>query len=147
MNLVDLEVLKEFRFKMPIYVRWSDLDEVGHVNNAVYLTYIEQNRIHYFEESVQWDWKKVGIILANVNINYVRPLFYPENTFVYMRINKIGTKSLETEHIIVVEKDGKTELVSRATTVLVTYDYQANTSMTIPKEIREKLETYEQRKL
>lgn len=146
MAVVDLnEILKDFRFKMKIDIRWSDVDEVGHVNNAVYLTYIEQNRIYYFAETCAWDWKVEGVILANVNVNYIRPLFFPENAFAYARVSRIGTKSFETEHVIVVEKDGKMELVARATTVLVMFDYKENKSVEVPQRIREKLTAFEQR--
>lgn len=149
MAAVDLnELLKDFRFKLKLDIRWSDVDEVGHVNNAVYLTYLEQNRIYYFEEAaLNWDWKKEGVILANVNINYVRPLYFPENVYAYMRISRIGTKSFETEHLIVVEKENKQELAARATTILVMFDYQTNTSVAVSQRIRESISTFEQKTL
>ncbi|MBL7800812.1 MAG: acyl-CoA thioesterase [Chitinophagales bacterium] len=137
--------LGDFKFKMKLALRWSDVDEAGHVNNAVYLTYFEETRVVYFNESVQWDWKKDGVILANANVNYIRPLFYPENAFVYARTIRIGSKSLELEYIVVVENGDKKDLIAKGTTVLVMFDYKSNQSVAVPAEIRAKLNAYEQK--
>ncbi|MBP6731369.1 MAG: thioesterase family protein, partial [Chitinophagales bacterium] len=50
--MLNLEEEKaKFRFKMKLDIRWSDMDEMRHVNNAVYLTYFEQARVYYFNEA------------------------------------------------------------------------------------------------
>ncbi len=137
--------LSDFKFKMKLALRWSDVDEAGHVNNAVYLTYFEEARVLYFHEAVQWDWKKDGIILANANVNYVRPLFYPENAYAYVRTSRIGSKSLELEYVIVVENGDKKDMIAKGTTVLVMFDYKSNQSVPVPAEIRVKLNAFEQK--
>lgn len=140
-----LATLNDFKFKMKLALRWSDVDEAGHVNNAVYLTYFEEARVLYFHEAVQWDWKKDGIILANANVNYVRPLFYPENAYAYVRTSRIGSKSLELEYVIVVENGDKKDMIAKGTTVLVMFDYKSNQSVLVPAEIRVKLNAFEQK--
>ena len=49
-----------------IFVRLTDLDILGHVNNAIYLTYFEMARMHYFAEMVgtEWNWMEEGVVLA-----------------------------------------------------------------------------------
>lgn len=61
--------LKNFKYKMIINIRWSDMDAIGHVNNATYLTYLEEARICYLNDVINWNSKVDGIILASVNIN------------------------------------------------------------------------------
>jgi acyl-CoA thioester hydrolase len=139
------ELLIEFKFKSKIALRWSDIDEAGHVNNAVYLTYLEESRVVYFHESCRWDWKKDGVILANANVNYKRPLFYPEPTFVYVRVSKIGGKSIELQYAITVEKEDNIELVSTASTILVMFDYKKQTSVEVPDYIRKAIGDFEQK--
>jgi len=137
--------LQDFTFKTNINTRWSDLDEAGHVNNAVYLTYLEEARVRYFHEATQWNWKEDGIILANVNMNYVRPLLYPEPAFIYARVSKIGGKSFEMHYIITVEKGDTKELVAHGSSVQVMFDYKQNSSTLVPEHVRTKLSTFEQK--
>lgn len=143
MNL-DLQ-LQEFKFKTSVTQRWSDMDEAGHVNNAVYLTYLEEARVRYFHDATQWNWQDDGIILANVNMNYVRPLLYKESAFIYARVSKIGTKSFEMHYVITVEKEGTKELVAHGSSVQVMFDYKKNCSTLVPDNVRTKLNTFEQK--
>ncbi|MDA0882981.1 MAG: thioesterase family protein, partial [Bacteroidetes bacterium] len=50
--------------KYEIEVRFRDIDAMGHVNNAVYLSYFEQARIGFFNAIVddKWDWNKLGVL-------------------------------------------------------------------------------------
>jgi acyl-CoA thioester hydrolase len=59
-----------------IQVRFSDIDVMGHVNNAVYLSYFEMTRVHYFREllGLEWDWKSHGILLVRNEIDYIKPI-------------------------------------------------------------------------
>jgi acyl-CoA thioester hydrolase len=127
--------LKPFRFKMKIQKRWSDLDEVGHVNNAVYLTYFEETRGYYFYEACKWDWKVDGVILANNQVDYIRPILYLDPTYIYIRTSRLGTKSIEVQYLIVNEYEGSS--------VLVMYDYKTQSSVPVPQYIRERLAAYE----
>ncbi|MBK9524941.1 MAG: acyl-CoA thioesterase [Bacteroidetes bacterium] len=64
-----------FKHKSPLHIRFSDVDAFGHVNNACYLTYIEEARVSYFEEVVDWshDWSTKGIIIAKAEIDFILP--------------------------------------------------------------------------
>ncbi|MBL0308457.1 MAG: acyl-CoA thioesterase [Bacteroidetes bacterium] len=138
---------KKFRFRMPLEMRWSDMDELGHVNNAVYLTYFEQARIHYFQESCEWNWKETGVILANAHIDFLRPVVYPNRTFIYLRTGKIGTKSFELNYLMTTEMKGREKLATTGSTTLVMFDYARQESMAMPDFLREKIVAYEPEKL
>lgn len=132
-----------FRVKSPVQMRWSDCDMLGHVNNAVYLTYAEQGRTAYTER-LGWDWQQHGLILAKTELVFKKPLFYTDKPFMYVRVSKLGTKSFEMEHLIVDEKDGKQEEVCMITAVMVMMNYKSMQSFPLPEEIKAKVRELEQ---
>lgn len=132
---------------MPVDIRWSDMDELGHVNNAVYLTYFEQARVYYFQESCEWNWKETGVILANAHIDFLRPVIFPNPTYIHLRTSKIGNKSFELQYLITSEIKGREKLATTGYTTLVIYDYQKQASAPMPDFLREKIMNYEPVKL
>lgn len=141
MNLEELK--KQFRFKMKLDIRWSDMDEMRHVNNAVYLTYFEQARVYYFHEACQWNWKEIGAILANAHVDYLRPVVFPNDTYVYVRTSRLGNKSFEVSYIITSIVKGVEELTTTGSTTMVMFDYKTNSSVPMPDHLRERLSSYE----
>lgn len=137
------EMKKGFRFKREVDIRWSDMDEMRHVNNAVYLTYFEQARVYYFHESCQWDWKMDGAILANAHVEYLRPLVFPNPTYIYVRTSKMGTKSFELQYMITSFVDGKEEITTTGFTTMVMFDYKTNKTTLIPDYLRERIVNFE----
>ena len=65
-----------------IQVRLTDIDILGHVNNAIYLSYFEMTRIHYFNELVgsEWDWMENGVVLVQNEVTYIQPIFFGART-------------------------------------------------------------------
>jgi len=61
-------------FETTIDVRYRDIDAMGHVNNAVYASYLEQARINYFQDLLGVDLSAVGAVLATITIEYERPV-------------------------------------------------------------------------
>ena len=60
-------------FSTDIQVRFRDIDAMGHVNNAVYATYVEQARTEYFEEILEEGLDAVSTVLASLELSYERP--------------------------------------------------------------------------
>ena len=132
-----------FRFVHAQEVSFRDLDVFGHVNNAVYLTYLENARIGYLRdvlgiESVE----DLLVIVAKVNIDFRTRASLAETLEVGARVSRIGTKSFDLDHEIR-GPDGR--LVTAATTTLVTFDYRGDTTMPVPDLWRERIEAYEAR--
>ena len=75
--------------------RWKDMDSFGHVNNAVFLTYIEDARIMYFK---RWNIteKKRSLIVASIKIDYLRQIEHPSDLIVGQKISRIGYSSFDT---------------------------------------------------
>jgi acyl-CoA thioester hydrolase len=110
-------------------VRFRDCDAMGHVNNAVYSTYLEEARIGVLGSLI-------GFILARVEIDFRSELRNGEDVEVRTRCSRIGTKSFDLEHVI--SADGR--LVADARSVLVSYDYELGASIEVPAELRARLQ-------
>lgn len=117
-------------------VRFRDLDPMGHVNNAVFLTYLEQARIAFFEQqglSVALD--DMNMIVARVEIDFRAPVRLGQEVEVAVSATRFGTKSFDLGYELTV--DG--EIVAEAKTVQVAYDYRRREPVAIPAEWRERL--------
>jgi acyl-CoA thioester hydrolase len=79
----------------PIEVRFRDLDPLGHVNNAVYLTYAELGRMHYFR-AVGADGAGGNFILARAEVDFLRPVHLGEHLEVLTRVPRVGNSSFHT---------------------------------------------------
>lgn len=88
-------------FRMPVELRWRDLDAFQHVNNSNFLTYLEEARIRWFA-SWQGEWVNDAIapLLAAVQLNYRQPIPYPADVAVELFAEKVGNTSLTIGHRI-----------------------------------------------
>ncbi|MCB9453189.1 MAG: acyl-CoA thioesterase [Anaerolineaceae bacterium] len=138
-------MLDAFRHHIPVEVRFGDLDAMGHVNNAKYLTYLETARIRYVHEvcTPHTNWSELGMILAKVVIEYKAPLLYGDMVEVFTRVSRLGNKSFEIEHVITRMADGQTEIAAQGVTTMVAYDYQAQRTMPVSDFWRERILAYE----
>ena len=131
-------MLKGFRFVHPVEVRFRDLDALGHVNNAVYLTYLESARLAYWLQVTGLrDLAAMNVILARAEVDYRSPVGYGERLEVGVRCASIRRSSLALEQAIVEAGSGR--LVAEARKILVYYDYAAQRPLAIPDELRQKL--------
>jgi acyl-CoA thioester hydrolase len=119
-------------------VRFRDCDAMGHTNNAVYLTYLEQARFAHWRSlwgfgNPQTPPEMPGVILARIEADYKRPSRYGDVLDVRLTVAEIGRTSFRYEYEIVNEQ-GDTVLTAK--TVQVMYDYTANRPVPIPDAIR-----------
>jgi acyl-CoA thioester hydrolase len=119
-------------------VRFRDCDPMGHVNNAVYLTYLEQSRLAHWRSlwgfgTPQLPPGRPGVIVARVECDYKRPATYGETLEIRLTIGELGRSSFRYEYEIVDDK-GRTVLTAK--TVQVMYDYAAGKPVPIPDDIR-----------
>jgi acyl-CoA thioester hydrolase len=129
-------VLSRFSFK--VEVRFRDLDALGHVNNAVYLTYLESARIAYwFHVTGTSRLQDLAMILARVEVDYRSPVSLGETLDVQVRCVSMGRSSFVMGFEVRESQSGR--LVAEARKVLVHYDYAAGRSTPLPEELRERL--------
>jgi acyl-CoA thioester hydrolase len=117
-------------------VRFRDLDGMGHVNNAVFFTYMESARIAFLSSLGAGLNPQHSLILARTEADFRSPIAFGEDVEVGVRTSRVGTKSFELEYEI--RADGR--LAAEGKSVLVGYDYERGASMEIPAEWREFLQ-------
>lgn len=137
--------INDFNFSYPIQMRWTDLDPLGHVNNAVYVTYFEVARGPFMLASCpQWDWEKDMFLIANSHVDYRKELtLRTRNAKVYVRTKNIGTKSFIIEYALASEKDGEIILHATGYTTQIMFDMKTRTTIEIPKWVKESLSNFD----
>jgi acyl-CoA thioester hydrolase len=137
--------MSDYRFYHPIEVRYGDLDPQGHVNNAKHLTYFEQARIHYMIElglfTRDQSFMQIGVIVADVHITYLEPIYFGQNIKVGVHAAKLGSKSMTWEQNIVDTDTGRE--AARGEVILVTYDYKDEKTIPVPPDWRERITAFE----
>ena len=120
--------MEGFPFVRRERVRFRDCDAMGHVNNAVYSTFLEEARIDVLDGLDDF-------ILARVEIDFRSELRAGEEIEVGTRCSRIGTKSLDLEHEI--RANGR--LAAEAKSVLVGYDYGRGESVPLSEKLKARL--------
>lgn len=132
-----------FKQKTPIQIRFKDIDMMGHVNNANYITYFELARLTYFEalkdEGVSIDWVNAGVILAKIEMEYKQPVLLEDKAFVYTWVSRIGSKSFDMTCSIVRVVNGVEVEAAKGLAVIVCFNYKTNETIAIPDIWKQKM--------
>src|SRR5262249_25311661 len=125
-------------FTHRLEVRFRDCDPLGHVNNAVYLTYLEQARFGLWRKLWGMDLDvapahKPGVILARAEVDYKIPARFGDELEVRVFLARVGRTSLTYTYEVV---DAAGRIVAAATTVQVMYDYKTARPVSIPDDVR-----------
>jgi len=128
--------------RVPIDIRWRDLDALGHVNNAVYLTYFEHARLGYIR-AIVGDHAEIDrrtllprgfqFILAEVTCNYRSAATLGDRLQVSIYASQVGRKSFVFEYRIIDEVSQR--LVAEGCSTQVWYDYGAGISGAVPEAV------------
>ena len=122
-------------FRMPIALRWRDLDAFNHVNNSNFLTYLEEARIRWFASwEGEWVTETTAPLLAAVQLNYRQPIPYPADVAVELFTERLGTSSVTIGHRIV-SGDGAT-LYADGHVVMVWIDRATGRPTPLPDVVR-----------
>jgi acyl-CoA thioester hydrolase len=117
-------------------VRFRDLDAMGHVNNAVFLTYIESARVAFLQHlGAAATLEDMSIIVARIEIDFRAPVGFGDEVDISVRTCRFGGKSFDLDYDLRV---GDT-VVAEAKSVLVAYDYGRGEAVELPDEWRRKL--------
>jgi acyl-CoA thioester hydrolase len=109
-------------------VRFQDCDPMGHLNNAVFSTFLEQARLAY-------GGGQADIILARTEIDFRSPAFPGETVEISVEPGRVGTKSFELTY----ELRAGDRVVAEAKTILVGYDYEQGASTDVPERWKRRL--------
>lgn len=136
--------LDSFKYKTTLETRFADFDMMGHVNNAVYFTYMEIARSKYWAQAIHWDWKKTGVVIAQATLDYIKPILIDDKISMYVRTSRIGKTSFDLEYLLIKMENGKEVICSKGKTVCVAFDYETKSSASIPEHERNKMIVFEQ---
>lgn len=119
-------------------IRFADIDAMGHVNNATYLTYFEQARMHFFHQLVggRWDWKQHGILVARNEVDYKRSILLRDKVKIYVGCKHIGTKSFTMDYKVVIVENDQEVIASTGASVLVSFNHAEQKTAPVPDEWR-----------
>jgi acyl-CoA thioester hydrolase len=143
----------DFAHRVEIDVRFRDTDAMGHVNNAVYLTYCEMARIRYWtdvtgEPVAPGHEGAESLILAEARITYRAPVYHGERVTVETRANQIGRSSFTLEHRLTACASGAgPRLVATSESVMVRYDYATERASALGDAFVAAIEGFEGRPL
>ena len=130
---------RPFRRRVAIQATLRDTDGVGHVNNAVHVSWIEEARTAYaFERRGLTDIGQLDFILASVQVDYRAPVLLHEVVDVWYAPSRIGAKSWEMVYEGRARRDGR--LLFEARSTQVQYDYASARTVPIPATWRKLLE-------
>lgn len=138
--------MKGFHVVHELHPRFRDTDAMGHINNAVYVTYLEVARQRYWValDGTQ-DYRRVPFILAHVTIDFRSEALVDEVLDIGCRCETIGSKSFTFGYEI--RERASSRLCVEARTVQVCYDYEHKQSIPVPAGLRAALERLEGRSL
>lgn len=128
-------------YRHQLEVRFRDCDPMGHVNNAVYLTYLEQARFAHWREIWGMNFERLpvgtpGVILAHAEIDYRKPAKYGDHLEVRISLEAVGRSSFAYSYEIV---DAGGTVIATARSVQVMYDYASGKPVAMSDELRSKL--------
>ena len=129
--------LKDFTFTHKLKTRWRDLDAMGHINHAAYLTFMENARLEFYDSlgfNSRNSGQVNGIILASMNVQYHQQVNHPSNLELGQRIVRVGNKSFDMITSIFI-KENEFPVLSALFT-LVAFNYKLNETIAVPDIIR-----------
>lgn len=128
--------------KTSLQIRFNDIDEAGHVHNAIYFYYFEIGRVDWFKKisGEDWDWRKRGVLVARNEADYIKSIKFEDNVFVETRCEDVGKKSITLSYQIFREThDGVKELCTRGRSILVCVNSQTGESVEVFDEWKKML--------
>jgi len=131
--------MDEFSYTTALDVRVSDIDFMGHVNNAVYATYLEEARVDYFSDVLDVPLSDIDSVLAHVEIDYRTPITIDHDPTVALGVPELGESSLPMAY----EIRAGGEVAATAETVQVTVDPKTKETRPIADRVREDIAAHE----
>ena len=132
-----------YRRQVPIQLSFNDVDSFGHVNNNAYFAYYDLGKEDYLSTVLGTDFRRAAVVpvIANVNADFIQPVFYGDDIVVQTRICHVGQKSFTLDQQAVNRSSGQT--VCRCRTVMVCFSLKAQVSVDIPEDYRRRIQAFE----
>ena len=131
---------------MPAQIRFSDVDQFGHVNNSVYFSLYDLAKTTYFQDVLGMsEWGDVVVVVANINANFLMPVFFSDSIEIETATVQLGNKSFTLLQRAVSAETREVKCECR--TVMVLYDLILKEPMQIPDEYKQAICDFEEKSL
>jgi acyl-CoA thioester hydrolase len=138
--------MENYPVKLELRLDWSEMDLFGHINNVSYFKYIQASRVNFWEAiglTQLFKQTQVGAILASSACQFKKPLHFPGNITVHVKLDFLKNTSFGLKHQILNEHG---EVAAEAQDVLVMFDFGRNEKVPVPETIKKQIEVLESRK-
>lgn len=120
----------KFRHTLPVQIRFSDVDQYGHMNNSSYFSLYDLAKTSYMRDVFgDKDWKHIGIVVANINADFLAPVFFSDDLVIHTSVIHLGHKSFT--------------LLQRAVNIMVGYDVASKEPVELPADFKRAICDYE----
>ena len=118
-------------------VRWSDMDNYGHVNNTIYLEYVQEARVEWFASvGIAIDHVPQGPVVLQTLHTYLKPVVHPATVVIELYAGAVGRSSLVVEHRLSTLEDPQA-CYGEGHCKLVWIDHADNKPVPVPEHLRQ----------
>lgn len=144
---IELPPLESFRHRIDLQLRFNDIDILGHLNNTVYFSLYDTGKAYYLEavNGGRMNFRRVESVIANVNCQFVEPIFFGEPIEICTKCEHTGEKSIHLFQALVNKGTGAVKSYCR--TVMVSIDPDSKQPVTLPDRWRQGIADYESGKI
>ncbi|MDA3902686.1 MAG: thioesterase family protein [Desulfuromusa sp.] len=126
--------MADLKFTTPIEIRFSDLDAYGHVNNALFFTYLETARVKLFQQHFgAFLDSNLMFLVVRAECDYRLPIELNDPLQITIHIDQVRHSSFNFSYQM---HDGAGKIFAQANTVMVSYDPKIKKPVAIPPEIK-----------
>lgn len=136
-----------FRHRVPLQIRFNDIDMLGHLNNGVYMSFMDIGKAAYFNDVMPGniDWKRINVVVVNINCDFYAPTYFHEQLEVLTAVVSVSERSFKIEQRIVNKNTGEVKCIGR--TIMSGFDIATAQSAPIAEDWVAAFTAYEHRPL
>ena len=131
-----------YRHRLPVQLRFNDIDMFGHLNNTVYVQLLAPGKYEYFRQFMNGPFGSTPTapVIANINVDYLEPAHMDDKLTVATAVTGIADTSLTLQQVI---EDDKGNVKCRAKTIMVNIDLRKGVPVTVDERWRKIIDDYE----
>ena len=124
-----------YRHVMPVQIRFSDVDQYGHMNNSSYFSIYDLAKTSYMRDVFgDKNWRDLGIVVANINADFLAPVFFSDDLYIETTVIHLGHKSFTLLQRAINKASGVLKCQCR--TVMVGYDMATKEPVELPDSFK-----------
>lgn len=132
-----------YRHRLPVQIRFNDVDQYGHVNNNAYFAFYDLGKEDYLRSVLHVDYRKSEVVpvIANINADFILPIYYGDPIEIETRVSHIGQKSFTLQQRAINTRLNL--VVCQCATVMVCFNLKEQQSAEMPAHYRQAIEEFE----